>query len=36
MQLLKHAKERIYIMIIPENKNNQKQVLTLNDLEKEK
>ena len=36
MQLLKHAKERIYIMIIPENKNNQKQVLTLNDLEKRK
>ncbi len=36
MPTTKHAKERIYIMIIPENKNNQKQVLTLNDLEKRK
>ena len=36
MLLLKHAKERIYTMIIPEKQNKQKQVLTLNELEKRK
>lgn len=36
MLLLKHAKERISIMIIPEKNKNQKQVLTLNELSKRK
>ena len=36
MLLLKHAKERIYTMIIPEKQNKQKQLLTLNELEKRK
>nr|AFM72746.1 RepB plasmid replication protein [Lactococcus cremoris] len=36
MLLLKHTKERIYTMIIPEKQNKQKQVLTLNELEKRK
>ena len=33
---LKHAKERIYIMIIPEKNKNQKQLLSLNELSKRK
>jgi len=36
MPTLKHAKERIYIMIIPEKNKNQKQVLSLNELSKRK
>ena len=36
MLTIKHAKERIYTMIIPEKQNKKKQVLTLNELEKRK
>lgn len=36
MPLFKHAKERIYMSIITENQNNQKQVLTLKELSKRK
>ena len=36
MPTTKHAKERIFMSIIPKNEQNQKQVQILNELEKRK